>query len=52
MEKLTCKYCNSPDIIKFGTHTDTDGNEIQRYFCKDCQRKFTELVTGRKPKKP
>src|SRR4030042_5941795 len=40
MEQLACKYCNSINIIKFGTHTNIDGNEIQRYFCKDCNRKF------------
>lgn len=32
---MNCKYCNSENIIKFGTH-----NDIQRYYCKDCQRKF------------
>lgn len=49
---MNCKYCNSTNIIKFGTHTDTDGKEIQRYFCKDCQRKFTELDTLDKMKTP
>jgi len=43
----TCKYCNSQNIIKFGTH-----NGIQRYYCKDCQRKFTELDTLPKMKTP
>jgi putative transposase len=37
---MKCKYCGSSDTIKFGTHTDTEGNEIQRYYCKDCRRKF------------
>jgi putative transposase len=40
MEQLNCKHCNSANTIKFGTYTDVDGNEIQRYFCKDCKRKF------------
>lgn len=40
MNNIRCKYCFSPNTIKFGTHTDTVGNEIQRYFCKDCGRKF------------
>jgi len=37
---MTCKYCQSTNIIKFGTHTDINGIEIQRYYCKDCKRKF------------
>jgi len=37
---VNCKYCNSENIIKFGSYTDIDGNEIQHYFCKDCKRKF------------
>jgi putative transposase len=49
---ITCKYCNSKNIIRFGTHTDIDSHEIQRYFCKDCQRKFTELDTLEKMKTP
>ncbi len=52
MEKLTCKYCQSDNIIKFGTHTDVDGVEVQCYYCKDCQRKFTELDTLDKMKTP
>ncbi len=44
---MNCKYCNSTNIIKFGTH-----NGIQRYFCKNCQRKFTGLDTLPKMKTP
>jgi len=47
MEQLSCKYCNSTNIIKFGTF-----NGIQRYWCKDCRRKFTELDTLPKMKTP
>jgi len=32
---IICKYCNSTNVVKFGTYK---GN--QRYWCKDCQRKF------------
>ena len=32
---MKCKYCQSQNIIKYGTH-----NEVQRYYCKDCKRKF------------
>ena len=35
--QLICKYCGSPDVIKFGTF-----NGIQRYWCKDCKRKFAD----------
>ena len=33
--ELTCKLCNSDNVIKFGTY-----NNIQRYWCKDCKHKF------------
>ena len=32
---IKCKYCNSPNIIKFGIYKG-----VQRYYCKDCKRKF------------
>lgn len=32
---LTCKFCDSPDIIKYGKK-----NGKQNYFCKTCKRKF------------
>ena len=32
---VTCKYCQSERIRKFGTYKG-----IQRYWCKDCERKF------------
>jgi putative transposase len=32
---ITCKYCQSDNLIKFGTHEG-----IQRFYCKDCNRKF------------
>lgn len=37
MEKPICKYCQSPDTIKFGKI-----KEVQYYFCKVCQRKFAD----------
>jgi len=33
--EIKCKYCNSPRVVKYGTHEG-----IQRYWCKDCKRKF------------
>ena len=39
---INCKYCGSPNVVKFGTF-----NGIQRYWCKDCKRKF---VANKLPK--
>jgi putative transposase len=33
--KMSCKYCQSQNVIKYGTYKDT-----QYYYCKDCKRKF------------
>jgi transposase-like protein len=52
MMNILCKYCNSPNVIKFGTYTDAEAKDIQRYFCKDCKRKFTGLDTLPKGKTP
>ncbi len=44
---IKCKYCDSPNIVKFGTY-----NEVQRYWCKDCLRKFKNddtLLHGKVP---
>ena len=32
---IRCKYCNSQNVVKYGTF-----NGIQRWWCKDCKRKF------------
>ena len=34
-ETVTCKYCNSTAIVKYGSYKG-----VPRYFCKSCQRKF------------
>ena len=34
---MKCKYCNSTNVVKYGTHEG-----IQRYWCKDCKRKFAD----------
>lgn len=41
-----CKYCQSPNVIRFGTYKG-----VQRYYCKDCKRKFV-LDTLPKMKTP
>jgi transposase-like protein len=35
-----CPYCKSEKIIKKGTRTTEKRGKIQRYFCKDCKKKF------------
>jgi putative transposase len=35
IKTITCKYCQSEHLIKFGTYEG-----VQRYYCKDCNRKF------------
>ncbi len=40
MNNISCKYCQSEDIIKYGLYKD-----VQRYFCKDCKRKFAGIDT-------
>jgi putative transposase len=32
---ISCKYCQSPNVVKYGTV-----NGVQRYWCKNCKRKF------------
>jgi transposase-like protein len=34
---ITCKYCGSPAVYKFGTYKGK-----QLYFCKSCKRKSTD----------
>jgi putative transposase len=37
---IWCKYCQSPNVIKYGKY-----KAVQRYYCKDCKRKFAGLDT-------
>jgi len=34
---IVCKYCGSHNVIRYGTY-----NGQQRFFCKDCKRKFAD----------
>ncbi len=38
VDSIFCKYCQSSNVVKFGIFEG-----IQRYWCKDCKRKFTEV---------
>ena len=44
---ISCKYCNSTDIVKYGTFQG-----MQRYFCKSCRRKFADNDALPKMKTP
>jgi len=37
INKITCKYCGSEGVVKYGSY-----NDVQRYFCKLCKRKFKD----------
>jgi len=37
---MNCKYCQSENVIKYGKYKG-----VQRYFCKDCKRKFAGIDT-------
>jgi transposase-like protein len=37
VEKAQCKFCGSTKLIRYGCHKN-----IQRFWCKDCQRKFAD----------
>jgi transposase-like protein len=36
-EMLTCKYCGSKRVVKFGHY-----QHVQRWWCKECRRKFVD----------
>lgn len=35
---IKCKYCDSPSVIKYGLYKG-----VQRYYCKECRRKFAGI---------
>lgn len=37
---MICKYCQSENVIKFGTQKG-----VQQYYCKECGRKFSNTDT-------
>ena len=42
-----CKYCGSGDVVKYGTYQGA-----QRWWCKNCNRKFVDADTLPKMKTP
>ena len=37
---IICKYCQSEQVIKYGSYKG-----VQRYYCKECKRKFAGIDT-------
>lgn len=37
---IQCLYCKSNEVIKRGLRKTQNRGKIQRYFCKECKRKF------------
>lgn len=37
LTEIRCKYCNSKEITKYGSH-----KSVQRWWCKECKRKFAD----------
>jgi len=46
-DTIVCKYCNSRNVVKYGTFEG-----VQRYWCKDCKRKFADNDAVPKMKTP
>lgn len=44
---VKCKYCGSTEVVRFGTYKG-----VQRWWCKDCKRKFIDADTLHKMKTP
>ena len=40
--EVKCRYCGSSNIVKCGTRNNKRKGKIQKYFCKDCKRYFSE----------
>jgi putative transposase len=47
MADVRCKYCDSANVVKFGSY-----NGEPRYWCNECKRKFTTKDTLFKMKTP
>ena len=42
IKNLLCRFCKSKNIVKRGTRKTNNRGLIQRYYCKDCKKKFIE----------
>lgn len=42
IEKIKCKHCNKSNYIKKGYRTTQNRGKIQKYYCKECCKFFTQ----------
>lgn len=42
METQKCVYCESKEVIKRGLRKTKNRGSIQRYYCKNCKKRYTE----------
>jgi putative transposase len=47
LENFKCKYCGGSNIVLYGKY-----HESQRWFCKDCKRKFAQNMALPRMKSP
>lgn len=40
-DKIKCKYCKGKDFVKQGYRRTKNRGKIQKYYCKDCGKYFT-----------
>ena len=41
-KNLSCRFCNSKNIIKRGKRKTENRGKVQRYYCKACKKRFTQ----------
>ena len=49
MSSLTCPQCGSNLLFKDGLYTRKNGEEVQKWRCRECGRKFVEKSLGLPP---
>ncbi len=42
VKNVSCPFCKSTNVVKRGTFETKAHGKQQRYFCKDCEKKFIE----------
>lgn len=40
MEKVTCKFCKSENVVKFGKVPTVNAGKKQRFRCQECAKTF------------
>ena len=39
-EVISCQTCKSKNVVKRGFRTTENRGKIQRYYCRDCKKRF------------